>query len=222
MCFFLAPAAAALGTGLTAGAAGAAGLGATAAGVTGLTAAALPAAAAAAPAAFAFPGWMTGLTIASSLGGLYAQQQTSSAMAAANRQNFENQMQAYRFNQANNQFTRLQEAQNLATTKVANNAAARRAMSSAAVIAGEAGVTGLSVDALMSDLGARAGVDNSTAEVNYLRRDQAIAADSMNTWANTATGINKLQTPQAPDYLGAALKIGSAAQKDPRLGKYFT
>jgi hypothetical protein len=165
---------------------------------------------------------MTALAIASAVGGVYQQDQAAKAQTKSNQQTYDNQMQAYRFNQANNQFTRLQEAENLATTKVTNNAAARKAMSTARVSAGEGGVTGLSVDALMADLAARAGVDNTTAEVNYLRRDRAIEADGMNNWASTASNINKLQTPQSPDYLGAALKIGGAAQKDSKLGKYFT
>jgi hypothetical protein len=150
------------------------------------------------------------LTIASTAASVAAQQQSASAQAKSNQAMHNNQMTAYRFNEANNNFTRVQEAENLTTSKVTNNAAARRAMSTARVSSGEGGVTGLSVDALMGDLAARAGVDNTTAEVNYLRRDRAIAADSMNNWAGTASAINKLQTPQAPDYLGAALKIGTA------------
>jgi hypothetical protein len=122
-------------------------------------------------------------------------------------------MTAYRYNQANQQFTRVQEAQNLAETKVANNAAAVRAQSTAKTIAGEGGVTGLSVDALLADLAGRAGRDNTNAEVNYLRRDAGIQADMMNNWASTASGINSLQTPKAPDYLGAALRIGEAYDK---------
>ena len=164
---------------------------------------------------------LTALSIASSAAGVYQQQQTMKAQERANQQNYDNQMQAYRYNQANSNFTRIQEAENLATTKVANSAAERRAQATATTRAGEGGVSGLSVDALIAEIGARAGEDSSNAETNYLRRDRAIQADAYNNWANTASNINKMETPKAPDYLGAALKIGTAAEKDPRLGKYF-
>jgi hypothetical protein len=219
MCFFLAaPAAAALGTGLSAGAAGAAGLSATAAGATGLTAAA---AAAPAAASFAIPAWMTtGLSIASAVGGLYAQQQQASAMAAYNKSQYNNQMTALRYNQASNNFSRVQEAQNLAEQQVVNNSAARRATATARVSAGEGGVSGLSVDALLADLAGRAGRDNMIASTNRDRRDFALQTDQFNNWATAASTINSLQTPKAPDYLGAALKIGTSIYdyQNPRIG----
>lgn len=156
------------------------------------------------------PGLMAGLSIASTAATLYGQQQAAKAQADANKAAYNNQMTAYRYNQAQNNFSRVQEAEGLAETKVANNAAAVRAMSRARAIAGEGGVTGLSVDALLADLGGRAGADNSNAEVNYLRRDNAIGADMTRTWAKTASEINTLKTPQQPDYFGAALRIGQA------------
>lgn len=159
------------------------------------------------------PTTMAVLSIASSAAGAYQQQQVMKAQERANQQTYDNQMTAYRFNQANANYTRSQEAENLAQRKVANDAAARRAESTARVSAGESGITGLSVDALMADLNARAGMNNVNAEVNYLRRDRAIQADAMNSWATTASAINKLETPKMPDYLGAGLKIGGAVDK---------
>lgn len=153
---------------------------------------------------------MTVMTIASTASSLYAQQQQANAQAAFNKRTYENQMTAYRYNQANNNYTRVQEAQNLAEQKLTNNNAAVRAMSRARAMAAQGGVEGLSVDALLADLGARAGNDNANAEVNYLRRDNAIQTQNFNSWAATSSAINKLETPKVPDYLGAALKIGTA------------
>jgi hypothetical protein len=158
------------------------------------------------------PTTMLALSIASSAAGLYSQQQAMQAQAASNKAQYDNQMTAFRYNQANNQLSRVQEAENLAQQRVTNNSAAVRAMSTARVSAGESGVSGLSVDALLADLAGRAGVDNTTAETNYLRRDRAIQADQMNNWAGTASAINRLETPKTPDYLGAALKIGGSIQ----------
>lgn len=164
---------------------------------------------------------MTILAITSAVGGLYQQQQMMEAQDAANKQQYQNTMTAYRHNQANANLTRVQESQNLADAKVTNNAAARRAISTATVSAGESGVSGLSVDALLADLAGRAGNDNANAEVNYLRRDNAIQSDMMNNWAGASSQINSLKTPAAPDYLGAALKIGQAGESSATLGKYF-
>jgi len=164
---------------------------------------------------------MTALKVASAVGGLYAQQQQQQQQERYNQQVYDNQMQTYRMNQANSNFDRVQEAENLATTKVSNDAAARRARATAVTAAGESGVSGLSVDALLSELSGMSGRDNVNAEVNYLRRDRAIQADAYNNYANTASAINKLETPKAPDYLGAALKIGTSVYdyKNPKVNR---
>jgi hypothetical protein len=164
---------------------------------------------------------MTVLKVASAVGSLYTQQQQQQQQERYNQQVYDNQMQAYRMNQANSNFDRVQEAENLATTKVSNDAAARRARATAVTAAGESGVSGLSVDALLSELSGMSGRDNVNAEVNYLRRDRAIQADAFNNYANTASAINKLETPKAPDYLGSALKIGDAVYeyKNPKVNR---
>lgn len=153
---------------------------------------------------------LTALKVASAVGGLYAQQQQQRATERYNQATYDNQMQTYRYNQANSNFTRVQEAENLAQQKVTNDAAARRARSTATVSAGESGIQGQSVDALLAELSGMSGKDNSNAETNYLRRDQSIQADAYNNWTTAANNINRLETPKAPDYLGAALKIGTA------------
>lgn len=156
------------------------------------------------------PTTLTALSIASSVAGVVQQQQQQRQQERYNQQTYDNQMQAYRYNQANSNFTRIQEAQNLAEQKVANNAASRRAQATATVSAGESGISGNSVDGLLAELAGMSGKDNANAEVNYLRRDQAIQADMQNNYTTTASNINKLETPKSPDYLGAALKIGNA------------
>lgn len=165
----------------------------------------LPAAAAALPALT--PGVMTGLQIASAGFSLIGQMQRQQQQEAYNQRQYENQMTAYRYNQANANLTRVQEAENLAEQRVTNTAALRRAQSTARTSAGEAGVAGLSVDALLAELGGMAGRDNTNAEINYLRRDRAIQADAYNNWSTTASAINRLETPKMPDYFGTALKI---------------
>lgn len=87
---------------------------------------------------------------------------------------------------------------------------ALRARSKARVAAGEAGVSGLSVDALLSDF--------STSEERYLGRvDQNYQTirdsyqDERNGAYDTARArINSVATPTKPNFLGAAIRIGSA------------
>jgi hypothetical protein len=153
----------------------------------------------------------TAISAASAGAQLIAQQQAASAQGVANQRTYDSQMQALRVNQANSNFARAQESENLADQRFTNDMAAVRAQSTARTAAGEAGVTGLSVDALLADLAGRAGRDNVNAETNYLRRDAALQADAFNNYSTAANNINKLTTPQNPDYLGAALRIGSAA-----------
>jgi hypothetical protein len=165
------------------------------------------------------PVTMTVLTVASTAGSLYAQQQAADQQAAANRTNFNNQMTAYRYNLANANATKVQEAENLSQKKMEINSDVMRKQATATVAAGEAGVSGLSVDSLLASIGAEGGRAAANAEVNYLRTDRAIETDKMNMWAGTATNIGQMKTPQSPDYLGSALKIGTAVDTYKRGGK---
>ena len=159
------------------------------------------------------PTTIMALQIASAIGGLAAQQQAANAQERANTQNYNNQMTAYRYNQANTNATKVQETENLAAKKMEINSEVMRKQATATVAAGEAGVSGLSVDAFLADIAGEGGRAVSNAEVNYLRADRAIEADRMNSWSNTASNIGSLKTPQTPDYFGAALRIGDAAYK---------
>lgn len=164
------------------------------------------------------PTTLMALQIASSVAGLAAQQTAVSNQDRANRQNYENQMTAYRFNTANANATKVQEAENLAAKKIDINAETRRKQATAAVAAGEAGVMGLSVDGLLASIGADGGRAISNAETNYLRADRAIETDKMNIWSGTASNIGQMKTPENPDYLGAGLKIATAVDTYKRGG----
>lgn len=147
------------------------------------------------------------LTIASAASTAYAQDQNAKAVTKANQQTYDNQMTAYRMNLANANLTRVQEAENLSQKQIENNAQVRRETAKATVSAGESGVSGLSVDALLAELGGRGGQANMTAQTNFDRRNAAINADVNNMWSGTASSINQLKTPQGADYIGAGLRI---------------
>lgn len=150
------------------------------------------------------------LTAASTGAGLYAQSQQAQAQSKAQWQQYENDMTAYRANLANVEVTRNQMAAD-ATQKVnENNAASRAAQATARVSAGESGVSGLSVDALLRDLAGEAGYDNTNVEANYLRQNTALNAKRENIYNSTVSDINTMQTPQGPDYFGAGLRLANA------------
>ena len=166
---------------------------------------------------------MTILAIASVAASTYAQKQQADAQESMNERTYQSQMTAYNANiakgnqdYANINLTKQQEAEKTSAKLIENNAATRRDMAKATVASGEAGVSGISVEGLLAELGGRGGSANSVAETNYLRSDRALEVDrenvyasSMNSWSNTASAINSLKTPVEPDYLGAGLKIAS-------------
>lgn len=150
------------------------------------------------------------LTIAGTGASVLGQAQTAKAQKAANKQQFQSEMQAYRDNiDASNRQVQ-QEAE--AATEKANRAAleGRKAMSSATVAAGEAGVTGMSVDALMRDLQGQALENVGNIEANYLRRKEGVEMDRINMRNRTVSQINAMQTPMTPNLIGAGLEIGKA------------
>ena len=150
------------------------------------------------------------LSAASTGAGLYAQNQQMKAQSRANQQQYENSMTAYRANLANVEVTRNQMAADASQKVNENNAASSAAQATAMVSAGEAGVAGLSVDALLRDLAGEAGYDNTNVEENYLRQNTALNSKRENLFNDTTSTINMLPAPQAPDYLGAAFRIGQA------------
>lgn len=150
------------------------------------------------------------VSAASTAASVYAQQQQADAQSKANQRQYDSQMVAYNANQANANIQKTQEATATSQKIIENNAQGRRDMAKATVASGEAGVSGVSVDSLLAELGGRAGQANANAEVNYLNRDRAIEMDRMNSWAGTASAINSLKTPVEPDYIGAGLKIADA------------
>lgn len=161
------------------------------------------------------------LTVASTAAGVYNQQQQAKAQNAYNDQQAKNTMEAYRANLAQTNMMQAQE-QAAATQKInENNRAAEAAKAKALVSAGESGISGLSVDALLADLSGEQSRYNESVNQNYENASMVIDNQRKNVQINAASQINQLKTPQAPDYLGAALRIGQAYDdyKNPRVNR---
>lgn len=91
-----------------------------------------------------------------------------------------------------------------------NNLRADASKATATVAAGENGVSGLSVGALLDDLASTQGRYNSSVAMNYDRSMSALESQRINVNTNAANVISSLKTPASPDYAGAALRIAGA------------
>jgi hypothetical protein len=150
------------------------------------------------------------LTIASTAASLVGQQQAANAQEAANQRQYQNIMQARAANINQTNLMQQQEREGSMQKLEENNLRARAAQARATVSAGEAGISGLSVDSLLADLGTSQNRYNSSVSTNFDRSTQAIALQRDNVNINAASQVNQLKTPAAPDYLGAALRIGNS------------
>lgn len=153
---------------------------------------------------------MMALSIASSTAGLVAQSQAASAQSSANQRQYQAAMQARAANLNQTNLEASQERAGSMQKLEENNLKAREAVSTARVAAGESGISGLSVNALLSDLGTKQNRYNSSVATNYDSAMGAIENQRQNIQTSAASQINSLKTPAAPDYLGAALRIGTA------------
>lgn len=151
------------------------------------------------------------LTAASSAATVYQQQQAADAQVAANQRQYQNTMRAMAANVNQTNAEHMQQREAAMQKLDENNMNARAARSTAQVSAGESGISGMSVDALLSDLGNRQQRYNSAVTTNYQNAEMAINNQRENIGIDAASQINSLKTPAAPDYMGAALRIGTAA-----------
>jgi hypothetical protein len=90
---------------------------------------------------------------------------------------------------------------------------ALRTRATAEASAAEAGVTGLSVDALMDDLLAQQGRQRQAIETNYETRRNAIADEGVATYHNTVSRINSAKRAASPSPIPYLLQgVGGAVK----------
>jgi hypothetical protein len=151
---------------------------------------------------------------------LAQQEAAADSQTKSNNQQRENAIKARNENLAQIEVQKQQATTQAGQKTFENNLQAQKALATTTVAAGERGVSGLSVDSLLSEIDGNRGRYNTSVEANL--KDNVTGFDlqreNVSTGANNA--VSQLKTPQAPDYLGAALKIGGAymnydkAQKD--------
>jgi hypothetical protein len=138
------------------------------------------------------------------------QQKVAKAQSDTNQKTYDSQMTAYNFNLAKTNNQKITEASDAASRKFDTTIRSQYDLAKARTAGGESGISGLSVEALLSDLSSAAGRANVNTDINYLRRDSTLEVDKMNMWGGAANSINSLKTPMSPDYISAGLKIADA------------
>lgn len=156
---------------------------------------------------------MQGLQIASAVVSVVGQMQAQQAQEQANQRQYEATMQARAANLNQTNLMQQQEREASMQKLEENNLKATAARSTARVSSGEAGISGLSVDALLADINTKQNRFDSAVKTNYDRAGTAIDNQRINIQTNAANQINQLKTPAMPDYFSAALRIGNALNK---------
>lgn len=87
---------------------------------------------------------------------------------------------------------------------------AREARATAEVAAGEAGVSGLSVDALVNSYYQKQSRFEQSLDTNYQMTASYLEAEGKADRANAISRINSVQKAQPPSFAGAALRIAGA------------
>jgi hypothetical protein len=153
---------------------------------------------------------MAALSIASTVAGLYGQQQAADAQKEYNKQMYKNAVTAN--NQRNAQISQRQNQERDAASNkmMQNNIEAAKAKSTARVAASNSGVSGVSVDSLLADLSGSQGRYNSSVTENLRASNAGADWDRVNAYNDMSSTINGLKAPAMPNYLGAALQIGTA------------
>jgi hypothetical protein len=98
-----------------------------------------------------------------------------------------------------------------ATGKInSNNIAANEALSTAQAAAGSGGVTGISVDSLMSGIAGGQGRYNASVAQNLKGDVAANDWNRINNYNDMYSTVSKLKRPSAVDYAGEGLKLTSS------------
>lgn len=140
-----------------------------------------------------------------------AQSQQAKAQTAAYKQNIEASRSAAVNSYAAQQNKQLQARAAASQDLQSNQIDAIKARSTATVAAGEAGVSGLSVDALMGDFYAQEGRYERTLDQNYQMQADAIRSEMDGTEAQAESRMHSMAPGSKPSFMGAAVRVAGSA-----------
>lgn len=148
------------------------------------------------------------ITAGTALTGLAQQDQAVSAQNQFNDQQRQNTIHAMNENLSQIELAKQQATTQAGQKQFENTIAMQKAQSTARTTAGENGVAGLSVDALLSEIEASGLRYNDSVSANLKDSIDNLNTQRTSASRNAASQVNQLKAPQAPDYIGAALRIG--------------
>nr|WP_217345179.1 hypothetical protein [Noviherbaspirillum sp. L7-7A]MBV0879408.1 hypothetical protein [Noviherbaspirillum sp. L7-7A] len=154
-------------------------------------------------------GALAGLSAIGTGAGLYGQQQAAHAQEKSNAAQRQNAITARNQNLTQIEQQKQQLTEQAGQKVFENNLQARKALSTSRVSAGENGVSGLSVDALLGEIEASQSRYNTSVGANLTDNVTALNMQRENVQTSAVNQVSSLKTPQMPDYLGASLRIGS-------------
>lgn len=161
---------------------------------------------------------MTIATIAATAVSINAQNQNVRYQNQQNQRQYDNTIKAMAENVNQTNREHMQEREGAMQKLEQNNLNARSAEATAITAAGENGVSGLSVGALLDDLAGKQGRFNDSVTTNYQNAEMALDNQRANIGINAANTINNLKTPTAVDYASAGLRIGDRLEKKGYIG----
>lgn len=135
------------------------------------------------------------------------------AAAAAKKANDEAAQQAAVDRLASQELRRDQEEESAAQKKQEARIEGLKARSTARTAAGEAGVTGLSVDALLQDLTAQEGRYEASVDNNLKITDGYLRGEMKSTQHEAVARINSVATPTKPSFGSTLVNIFSSGVK---------
>jgi hypothetical protein len=150
------------------------------------------------------------ITAATAAFSVNAQQQNVKYQNQVNDRQAENAVIARDANVNQTNLAMVQEREKSMQSLEQNNLKAEAAQATALASAGENGVSGLSVGALLDDLAMSQNRYNSSVVTNYDRSEVALENQRQNANISAGNVIAGLRTPAMPDYAGAGLRIAQA------------
>ena len=142
--------------------------------------------------------------------GYVGQSEAADAQNAAYDANRRQALSAFADKQVSMNTRAIQEQEAAASKKFENNLERRAAQATAMVAAGESGVSGLSVEALFNDLGARTARANSNIDSNTDFTMQQLEAEKRGQTYQTLDRINSVKRGTEPSLIDAGLRIAAA------------
>lgn len=142
--------------------------------------------------------------------GYVGAQEAADAQNEAYEANRVNALNAFADKQAQMDRRAVQEQEAASNRKFENNLERRAAQATAMVAAGESGVSGLSVEALFNDLGARTARANANIDHNTDYTMQQLEAEKRGQTYQTLDRINSVKRGTEPSLIDAGLRIAAA------------